>query len=145
MQQIQCISGWHEHPPTVWCWGWHHHFCLYLSSIVGLGNEVTKTLNVSPHIGLKWLKRLTPGTGCHCLPSKPSIEMVPPLRCINYGWFLRQIPHRSSQVFVVAALLLLPFGRKRVNCDHHMPSMWRSTWDAEIEWWRMRSTWTKRS
>jgi len=33
------------------------------------------------------------------------------------------------KVFVVAALLLLPFGRKRVNCDHHMPSMWRSLRD----------------
>ncbi|CAK9083271.1 unnamed protein product [Durusdinium trenchii] len=30
------------------------------------------------------------------------------------------------KAFLLGALICLPFGRKRVNCDHHMPSLWRS-------------------
>ncbi|CAJ1372191.1 unnamed protein product [Effrenium voratum] len=32
----------------------------------------------------------------------------------------------SWKIFLAAALICLPLGRKRVICDHHMPSMWRS-------------------
>ena len=44
------------------------------------------------------------------------------------------------KVFALCALLLLPFGRKRVNCDHHMPSMWRSILDSTGDWWRLMET-----
>jgi len=39
------------------------------------------------------------------------------------------VAEHTWKVFALCALLLLPFGRKRVNCDHHMPSMWRSLRD----------------
>ena len=35
------------------------------------------------------------------------------------------------QGFVLAALLALPLGRKRMSCDHHVPSMWRRRLQAE--------------
>lgn len=34
---------------------------------------------------------------------------------------------KSEEAFLLGALICLPFGRKRVNCDHHMPSLWRSS------------------
>eukprot|EP00929_Paragymnodinium_shiwhaense_P105433 TRINITY_DN70452_c0_g1_i1.p1 TRINITY_DN70452_c0_g1~~TRINITY_DN70452_c0_g1_i1.p1 ORF type:complete len:1359 (+),score=246.84 TRINITY_DN70452_c0_g1_i1:139-4215(+) len=38
---------------------------------------------------------------------------------------LRGFLYHSWRVFFWMSLALLPFGRKRANCDHHRPSLWR--------------------